>query len=513
MGTCPDQQGNSYIYCEILIRLIYNYTKVNLKPPSMKKILLFSFVLLSVSMFAQNKWNPSVKSGKGSIIEQYIAEKKIIPGKVLDKKIKTVKYSNPTNLSLVQVYDSAYFWEWNASSSMWELEGKEADFTYDANYNITGETYFGRNGIAWDKVSKITRTFDGNNNITSSKLETWNGNTWENSSMRVITFDLNNNKTSEVFQNWNGTTWENNSRNTYVYDASNNNISWLSESWISNAWEQIGLRTNTYDTQNNLINELSQHWNTNFWKNNDQFTRTYDANNNMIGETYQEWMNNAWENIKKTESTYDSNNLLVKELGKKWNLGAWDNAAQGTLSYDVNKNLTLYLFETWVGNSWKNFSLDTYQYDTNNNQISNKNESWNGSAWKMSMAFANYFDANSFCSNIVFQIYDSTGTYVQFGDSSSYYYHTATLGMQDWVMKDAIVSVYPNPTSGKITLHTGSQAGEIGIYNMIGNKVCSIPPTQGEISKEIDLSLLPKGVYVIKVQEGRTIGVKKIVLQ
>ena len=57
-------------------------------------------------------------------------------------------------------------------------------------------------------------------------------------------------------------------------------------------------------------------------------------------------------------------------------------------------------------------------------------------------------------------------------------------------------SVYPNPTKGLININCPG-AEELRIYNSIGQQVMSIN-TNGENAKQVDLSALPSGVYVLQ---------------
>lgn len=79
------------------------------------------------------------------------------------------------------------------------------------------------------------------------------------------------------------------------------------------------------------------------------------------------------------------------------------------------------------------------------------------------------------------------------------------------------ISVYPNPTSGKLTLTmktNGATKVNLSVYNILGSLVYSDNDVtvNNNLTRVIDLSSLPKGLYHLKVvDDGKSI-VKKIVI-
>ena len=64
----------------------------------------------------------------------------------------------------------------------------------------------------------------------------------------------------------------------------------------------------------------------------------------------------------------------------------------------------------------------------------------------------------------------------------------------------------PNPTNGKIII-AGNDIRTIEVYNLVGNIIRS------SISKEIDISMEPKGVYIIKIKTASTTITNKVILR
>jgi PKD repeat protein len=78
-------------------------------------------------------------------------------------------------------------------------------------------------------------------------------------------------------------------------------------------------------------------------------------------------------------------------------------------------------------------------------------------------------------------------------------------------------SVYPNPTTGKLSLTintNGMRVVDLTVFNVLGNTVYSDKgvTVSGKMTRVIDLSSLPKGIYHLKVEGDGNAVVKKIVI-
>ncbi|HXP48414.1 MAG TPA: T9SS type A sorting domain-containing protein, partial [Bacteroidia bacterium] len=82
------------------------------------------------------------------------------------------------------------------------------------------------------------------------------------------------------------------------------------------------------------------------------------------------------------------------------------------------------------------------------------------------------------------------------------------------------VTLYPNPNNGKFTIHFSANGQsmnncQIGIYNVLGQKIYSQILQQAKGDYEIDLSTQSKGVYLYRVltETGASISIGKIIIQ
>jgi hypothetical protein len=78
------------------------------------------------------------------------------------------------------------------------------------------------------------------------------------------------------------------------------------------------------------------------------------------------------------------------------------------------------------------------------------------------------------------------------------------------------IQIYPNPSDGRINVSFDYNVGvtEISVMNML-NKIVFYENTETQTGKtmNIDLSDLPKGVYIVKLKTDRHEETGKIVIQ
>lgn len=73
------------------------------------------------------------------------------------------------------------------------------------------------------------------------------------------------------------------------------------------------------------------------------------------------------------------------------------------------------------------------------------------------------------------------------------------------------LSIYPNPVTGSKVFITSdrNQLKEVEIFNVLGKKVLSARIT----GRELDVSELTPGIYILKITEGVTQATRKLVVR
>ena len=431
----------------------------------MKKALLFAILALSINAFAQSN-HPTFRSNE-NVRDGMHNTAMVISNPNSEMNLgKIIKLQPLIPQDLIQIFDSVYQWQWDTISVGWII-----------GYKI------------------INIVYDGKHNMTSYIVQSWIGSTWDNFSKYIYTYNANNYEISESRQHSNGSTWVNDYQYTFIYDANNNRTSYLYQNWNGSDWVNSAKYTYTYDSNNNRITELDQSWNGSDWVNSAKYTYTYDSNDNRITELDQSWNGSDWVNAYQYTYTYDTKNNLTKELIQSWYGSAWEITVQCTYTYDVNNNLIYKLSQIWYGSNWRNSYQVTYTYDANNNQTSQLYQSWYGSNWVNSSQLTYTYDANSFEKSYSSIQWNNTGTKVTAGDSAYLYYHTI-LGINDLMVQNGNLTIYPNPTSTAINIKTTTK-GSLTILNTSGQQI--LQQTITKPNTTIDVSGLKSGVYFVRL--------------
>jgi len=410
--------------------------------------------------------------------------------------------------SLIQIYDSLYYWRWDTITIGWKISSKAIDMVYDGNNNLISNITQQFNSISWVNSYKYTNIYDASNNLINETGYLWTGTDWMNSNQNIYTYDGNNNQTSFISKQWN-IGWVNILKFIYTYDANNNQISYLRQNWNGSAWENTSLITYNYDGYNNWTSYLKQKWNGIAWENSWQFTFTYDVNNNLTIELQKKWTNNEWNNFAKYSHTYDANNNDISGLAQIWDGTTWVNSSLLIQIYNANNDWTSRLWQGWNGNTWENYHQETYTYDANGNNTSLTGQDWNGNAWLNSNQELYTYDANNFRSNYSHKNWNNAGFAIIVGDSAHYYFHTAS-GTNELITQGRAITVFLNPSTEKITI-SNTTRGSLSILDLNGHQFLQQEIT--EPNAIIDVSGLKSGVYFVRVTSERTVQVGKFVKQ
>jgi hypothetical protein len=401
------------------------------------------------------------------------------------RTLKQAVFTTPTinPKSIIVLYDSIYYWNWDTISKGWIFSKKTINIVYDTYQDLSSELF-----------------------------QVWNSalTTWVNTGRANYTYNANKYQTSELNQSWNNPGWVNHGKDTMIYDANNNMTSEMDQSLINTTigWRNNRLYMYSYDSQNNQTSFLYQQWNgvTNTWVNEGYYTYTYDTNNNMTVKLYQTWNGLSWVNSSKDTMIYDNNNNRTNKLDLSWNGTAWANLEKDTMEYDANNNLTSELYQSWNSNAWVNYKQNIYTYDASNNMTGELEQSWNGSTWVIANQYTYAFDINNLEESAAWKEWNNTGSYIIWGDSTYYYFQTLT-GINELYNKLNIM-VYPNPALNNITIES-MQKSTIELLNIQGQTIKQQQIQQGKT--DIDLSELSKGVYILRLCSNDKTEVTRIV--
>ena len=177
-----------------------------------------------------------------------------------------------------------------------------------------------------------------------------------------------------------------------------------------------------------------------------------------------------------------------------------DNITVATATGDTTNNLSYSEAINTIGYNWKSLNYTTYTYEVDSNlkfYVKDKDE-------KIYKLYFTEFVGSS-TGNLAFNFEDVT----------------QTLGIEE-VGENIAFGIYPNPVRSdkKINIvfdvnKVNKNENKIEIYNLSGQKVLatSITNSLGFYNKEINLSSLNSGIYMLKFTSGNYQKTKKIVIQ
>jgi hypothetical protein len=360
---------------------------------------------------------------------------------------------------LTPIYDSTYYWQWNAGTKTWEYNNKDVDIAYNPG-----------------------------NLVTSNVNRDWSFDEWKNESQITVTYNSCNLVSTEVTQTWSGTDW--------VYYS----------------------RTiNTYNPCNLEVNSVVQIWSGNDWLNCFQQIPTYNSNNVEISNLIQKWNNTSWVNYSQTISTYNSFNDVTNYLYQMWNDGDWVNSSQTSNTYDSYDNLAVSIAQAWSGSAWVNYSKTTdFIFNSQNELTGFEAQLWEGDKWVKSGYITNSYNADNILMSYTVKNFDTKGT-ITSGDSVNYFFNRTVSSVADGLNANSTFKLYPNPANNIIhAVITLKQAAhlQLRLVNVQGQTVWSADAgNSATYQSDISVAGLPEGVYLFELVTGNSTETQKIMVE
>ncbi|MEI7978053.1 MAG: T9SS type A sorting domain-containing protein [Bacteroidota bacterium] len=362
--------------------------------------------------------------------------------------------------TLSESYDS-----WDRTSSKWQ-SGYKTENTFDNKGNQTSDTYYN-----WDvatqtfsisQKSKTNFILNSNGKPTISYDSSWNTstNTYDLASKTEYSYDANGNITLTVRYYFDGTTWNPSYKTEYTYNTNNKVLVELQSNFSNGNWTQTRKYERIYDANRNQINYIEYNWNTqtNIWDITYKNISTYDANNNQTS-SYYAYLDNTTKllvNERKNEFTYDGNGNIN---------------TQTFFSWDKNTN-------QWVNNS-------KLQINYNNNYAA-ADIVWNLGASVYKHMITGATDQkwlNNGVNDIKYTFYYSANNFNGVKETET-----------------ASTNIFPNPTSGIITISSNQAIAKIDVIDITGKMVQSQTNSTKQNYVVLDLSALNNGIYFINAQ-------------
>jgi antitoxin component YwqK of YwqJK toxin-antitoxin module len=241
-------------------------------------------------------------------------------------------------------------------------------------------------------------------------------------------------------------------------------------------WNLLGRETWEYDLSDSdtLILHTLQNWSyaENSWGSPryQRIDKKYDTQGNLLLTAWSDLEGRTWRVNEKEERTYDPDGklsqILLMDITGTDN---WVERLRTTLTYDDSERL---VYEERQGYMELTIGL------------------------RQKLKLGRYFDADGDVWQEVWYFWDYDSKTYQFGFKDYYFYRSLT-GTQP-ILNIPEITVYPNPTSGRITITGIDEPLTLRLFNLQGQLL----KTQYQVKETADLTGMPAGFYVLDLESG-----------
>jgi hypothetical protein len=184
-------------------------------------------------------------------------------------------------------------------------------------------------------------------------------------------------------------------------------------------------------------------------------------------------------------------NLFRKSINQcYWGIEDWRPSLKWTYTYNAQNNRTEELCQEWLHwlDEWENDEKMSYTYDEHNNATEGVYQKWANNTWINASGWLDLYYNNMNSMWYYWGLFKFSATYIK----------TSSNAISEHRV-ESVLKLYPNPTTGVLTINNEQLTmNNIEIFDVYGRKVSShhlIPSS----SHQINISHLPSGVYIVKM--------------
>lgn len=233
-------------------------------------------------------------------------------------------------------------------------------------------------------------------------------------------------------------------------------------------------------------------------------TYSYNTAGKIVEVLVEEHNGSNWEDDSRIMLTYTSNNLVETQKSEYFDGTEWKLEEMDSFSYDGSgKIVNLVNFNSGM-NGLEPSGNSTYAYNgTNLSEVIEK--SWNGTAFENeSKAVVNY-NGNAVASVFFF---DWLGSDYETDHSMRILFTAGSVGLAKANSLE-MVNMYPNPALESVTFEGISSQATVVIMDVQGKVLMN--ETIDASHNSLSLVSLNTGIYLVKIQNGSQVAVKRLV--
>ncbi len=373
------------------------------------------------------------------------------------------------------------------------------------------------------------------------KMLLWMGGEWKESHNISYTYDQHGRLTTKAYLN---TTGDSTSKDDYVYDEHGHQLFHGFYYRSGNSWNlQIAERsTLEHDTifTNRISYQFAERFGIGQWQPDAKFYYTYNQNGELTERINAAPLNGDWVDVTRIGVSYNGAGKPDTAVFQLNNNGIWVDDErmfnmQGTITEKFDLNA--YTMQRYQSNQWNN--LSKHEITGSNRNKFTKRYSWIDASWKEFSVFRDSVDAFGY--TLLYEEFwrDSVGLKLNnrnlhqlifnnnrlaeeiiFGwdpDSNTWLNNTKFIysggevltGNIEPVKNDWNILLFPNPASDFVTITGINNGVEFEIYNLLSEVVST-----GILQQhKIDISVLPKGIYLLHINTESGTVIRKLIKQ
>jgi hypothetical protein len=242
----------------------------------------------------------------------------------------------------------------------------------------------------------------------------------------------------------------------------------------------------------------------------------YNFKDFSVLQTYFDWntIEQNWDHSYSIQKFFGDDNEKLGSLTKRWDqeLSNWGNSQKDTFYYENHNKPTEFISYLWEKSEkkWYINQYSSYSYNEKGLMISEIDSYYDLLIDKLIQTEkCEYFYADSIWQETIIYVWNqNTLTWEENAMQANYFISPFPATRNDELGRTGKVHIYPNPCSD-ILYFKHSDFGEYELYNMHGNLIKQDFITANSFS--INLSSLPSGVYLIKLQSETQHIIQKLI--
>lgn len=400
-------------------------------------------------------------------------------------------------------------------------------YVYDAGKKVMETKSFRVDSTTWIRKSLTEWMYDGDKCI-SQRERVWRGNQWfftytidyeyQNSVLQTETHNVYDNGTpaavrktdfgyylnqlstsKEYIKSQNS--WHLVTQTDYRYKSSSKTDSVIISSYQADTLVSKLLTTFKY-TNDLLVSQLTKHYSTAGWINSDSVNWFYYPNTSLMKTQKNRTWNSAtssWENSQRVDYEYNDSSELLSESYQHWATMYWANDLRYDYLYDSDNVLLKKLQSMPIYDDWRNTVSINYSdiVARNANTIQSKFEFWGGNKGDLTTSFIPFnFNGEA----VIRRAKSIQLSYLEFNDTI----------LQTSIPENQYVNVYPNPTYGVFYINVKDKNLKSWYISDLNGRIM-IQSDNAIQSSVVDITDLPKGIYILKVLTDNSACTSKII--